>query len=361
MGAVLYLLPFIVTTFKGSYLNMAILITGGAGYIGSHTCVELLNAGFEITVLDNFANSKLKSINRVKEITGKDIKFYEVDLLDQNSLEDVFSTNNVEAVIHFAGLKAVGESVSIPLHYYHNNITGTLILCNVMKKYGVKNLVFSSSATVYGMPDRVPISEDFPLGATNPYGRTKLMIENILRDLYISDNNWSIALLRYFNPIGAHESGLIGENPNGIPNNLMPFITQVAVGKLNELQVFGNDYPTVDGTGVRDYIHVVDLANGHIKALEKVMSSNGVEAYNLGTGTGYSVLEIVSAFEKASGMKVPYRIVDRRPGDVAVCYADPSKARNELGWTTKRGIEDMCRDSWRWQEKNPDGYSKVIG
>ncbi|OLS41090.1 UDP-glucose 4-epimerase GalE [Bacillus sp. MRMR6] len=336
---------------------MAILVTGGSGYIGSHTCVELLNAGYELIVLDNFSNSNRESLMRVTELTGKDIKFCEVDLLDRNAVEEVFFDYSIDAVIHFAGLKAVGESVSIPLHYYHNNITGTLILCNVMNKFGVKNLVFSSSATVYGIPDEVPISEDFPLSATNPYGRTKLFIEEILRDLYVSDNSWSISLLRYFNPIGAHESGMIGEDPNGIPNNLMPFITQVAVGKLEELQVFGNDYPTVDGTGVRDYIHVVDLANGHLKALEKVMSSNGVEAYNLGTGTGYSVLEIVSAFEKASGMKVPYKIVDRRPGDVGVCYADPTKARNKLGWTALRGIEEMCRDSWRWQEKNPGGYN----
>ncbi|MDQ1000342.1 UDP-glucose 4-epimerase [Neobacillus niacini] len=340
---------------------MAILVTGGAGYIGSHTCVELLSVGYELIILDNFSNSKPESLNRVQEITGKSFKVYKVDLLDRIGLEDVFSNNDIEAVIHFAGMKAVGESMMVPLHYYHNNITGTLILCDVMKKYGVRNLVFSSSATVYGMPERVPISEEFPLGATNPYGRTKLIVEEILRDLYVSDDSWSIALLRYFNPIGAHESGIIGEDPNGIPNNLMPFITQVAVGKLKELQVFGSDYPTVDGTGVRDYIHVVDLANGHLKALEKARSSNGVEAYNLGTGTGYSVLEIVSAFEKASGKKVPYRIVDRRPGDVAVCYADPAKAKNELGWTAEKGIKDMCRDSWRWQEKNPNGYdSKVL-
>lgn len=335
---------------------MAILVTGGAGYIGSHTCVELLKAGYEIIVLDNLTNSKPESLTRVKEISGKDFKFYQVDLLDRKGVEEVFEANNIEAVIHFAGLKAVGESVSIPLHYYHNNITGTLILCEVMAKYGVKNLVFSSSATVYGMPEVVPISEDFPLSATNPYGRTKLMIEEILRDLYIADNTWSIALLRYFNPIGAHESGRIGEDPNGIPNNLMPFITQVAVGKREQLQVFGNDYPTVDGTGVRDYIHVVDLANGHLKALEKVTSSTGVEAYNLGTGTGYSVLEIVAAFEKAAGVEIPYKIVDRRPGDIAVCYADPAKAKNELGWTAERGIEDMCRDSWKWQKNNPNGF-----
>jgi UDP-glucose 4-epimerase len=337
---------------------MAILVTGGAGYIGNHTCVELLNAGYELIILDNFSNSKPESLKRVKGITGKDYKFYEVDLLNQSGLEDVFSNNHIEAVIHFAGLKAVGESVSIPLHYYHNNITGTLILCDVMNKYGVKNLVFSSSATVYGMPERVPISEDFALNATNPYGRTKLMIEEILRDLYIADNSWSIAILRYFNPIGAHKSGNIGEDPNGIPNNLMPYITQVAVGKQKALQVFGNDYPTIDGTGVRDYIHVVDLSTGHLKALEKVVSSNGVEAYNLGTGIGYSVLEVVSAFEKASGVEIPYKLVDRRPGDIAICYADPSKAEKELGWIAKRGIEDMCIDSWRWQKMNPDGYVK---
>jgi len=324
---------------------MSILVTGGAGYIGSHTCIDLLNAGYEIIILDNYSNSKPESLKRIKEITGKDFTFYEVDLLDRDDLENVFSENQIEAVIHFAGLKAVGESVSIPLCYYHNNITGTLILCEVMKKYGVKNLVFSSSANVYGMPERVPILENFPLSATNPYGRTKLMIEEILQDLYVADNSWSIALLRYFNPIGAHESGRIGEDPNGIPNNLMPFITQVAVGNLKELQLFGNDYPTVDGSGVRDYIHVVDLALGHLKALEKVMSATGVEAYNLGTGTGFSVLEIVSAFEKASGVKIPYKIVDRRPGDVAVSYADPKKAKTELGWAASRGIEDMCRDS----------------
>jgi len=337
---------------------MSILVTGGAGYIGSHTSVELLNAGYEIIIVDNLSNSKPESLKRVKEITGKDFKFYEVDLLDRDALEEVFAKNQIEAVIHFAGLKAVGESVSIPLHYYHNNITGTLVLCEVMQKYGVKNLVFSSSATVYGMPDRVPISEDFPLSATNPYGRTKLMIEEILRDVHVSDENWSIALLRYFNPIGAHESGRIGEDPNGIPNNLMPYITQVAVGKLEELQVFGNDYETNDGTGVRDYIHVVDLAQGHLKALEKVMTAKGVDAYNLGTGTGYSVLETVSAFEQASGKKVPHRIVARRPGDIGVCYADPAKAKSELGWTAKRGIEEMCQDSWRWQENNPEGYHK---
>jgi UDP-glucose 4-epimerase len=337
---------------------MAILVTGGAGYIGSHTCVELLNAGYEIIVVDSLSNSKPESLKRVSEITGNDFKFYKVDLLNRTELETIFLENKIDAVIHFAGLKAVGESVTVPLRYYHNNITGTLILCDVMQKYGVKKMVFSSSATVYGMPERVPISEDFPLRPTNPYGRTKLMIEEILRDLYISDNSWSIALLRYFNPIGAHPSGRIGEDPNGIPNNLMPYITQVAVGKLKELRVFGNDYPTVDGTGVRDYIHVVDLAIGHLKALEKVMTTTGVDAYNLGTGTGYSVLQIVSAFEKASGINIPYKIVARRPGDVAICYADPTKAKKELGWVAERGIEKMCADSWRWQSNNPNGYDE---
>jgi len=339
---------------------MTILVTGGAGYIGSHTCVELLNAGYDIVVVDSFCNSKPEALKRVSEITGKEFPIHNVDLLQKEELETVFSEHEIEAVIHFAGLKAVGESVAIPLRYYHNNITGTLMLCEVMQAYGVKKIVFSSSATVYGTPKRVPISEDFPLQATNPYGRTKLMIEEILRDLYVSDNEWSIALLRYFNPIGAHPSGRIGEDPNGIPNNLMPYITQVAVGKLKELRVFGNDYPTVDGTGVRDYIHVVDLAIGHVKALEKVMNTTGVEAYNLGTGRGYSVLELISAFEKVTGIKIPYKIVGRRPGDVAICYADPTKAKEELGWVATRGIEEMCRDAWRWQSNNPNGYESVL-
>lgn len=339
---------------------MTILVTGGAGYIGSHTCVELLNAGYDIVVVDSFCNSKPEALKRVSEITGKGFPVYHTDLLRKDELETVFSRHSIDAVIHFAGLKAVGESVAIPLRYYHNNITGTLVLCEVMQKYGVKKMVFSSSATVYGTPERVPISEDFPLQATNPYGRTKLMIEEILRDLYVSDNEWSIALLRYFNPIGAHPSGRIGEDPNGIPNNLMPYITQVAVGKLKELRVFGNDYPTVDGTGVRDYIHVVDLAIGHVKALEKVMNTTGVEAYNLGTGRGYSVLELVLAFEKVTGIKIPYKIVDRRPGDVAICYADPTKAKEEIGWVATRGIEEMCRDAWRWQSNNPNGYESVL-
>jgi UDP-glucose 4-epimerase len=337
---------------------MAILVTGGAGYIGSHTCIELINAGYDIVVLDSFINSKKEALVRVQTITGKDFPIYDVDLLQYEELKQLFEKHTFEAVIHFAGLKAVGESVEKPLDYYHNNLTGTLHLCKVMKEFGVKKMVFSSSATVYGMPERVPITEDFPLQATNPYGRTKLMIEEILNDLFVSDHEWSIALLRYFNPIGAHPSGLIGEDPNGIPNNIMPYITQVAVGKLKELRVFGNDYPTVDGTGVRDYIHVVDLAQGHVKALENVLKSTGAEAYNLGTGRGYSVLELVSAFEKATGVKIPYKIVDRRPGDVAICYADPTKAKNELGWVATRGIEDMCRDAWRWQSQNPNGYER---
>jgi UDP-glucose 4-epimerase len=339
---------------------MAILVTGGAGYIGSHTCVELLQEGYELVILDNFSNSNPESIRRIRKITGKEFKFYEVDLLNYNDLETIFKENTIEAVIHFAGLKSVGESVSIPLHYYHNNITGSLILCDVMKKYDVKKLVFSSSATVYGIPERVPLKENFQLSATNPYGHTKLIVEEILRDLYIADNSWSVALLRYFNPIGAHECGLIGEDPNGIPNNLMPYITQVAVGNLKELKVFGKDYPTPDGTGVRDYIHVVDLAKGHLKALEKVEDSNGVEAYNLGTGTGYSVLELVSTFSKVSGITIRYQIVERRPGDVGLCYADPTKAKNELGWVAEKGIEEMCRDSWRWQKRNPSGYQTKV-
>ncbi|MFP7691419.1 UDP-glucose 4-epimerase GalE [Bacillus subtilis] len=338
---------------------MAILVTGGAGYIGSHTCVELLNSGYEIVVLDNLSNSSAEALNRVKEITGKDLTFYEADLLDREAVDAVFAENEIEAVIHFAGLKAVGESVAIPLKYYHNNLTGTFILCEAMEKFGVKKIVFSSSATVYGVPETSPITEDFPLGATNPYGQTKLMLEQILRDLHTADNEWSVALLRYFNPFGAHPSGRIGEDPNGIPNNLMPYVAQVAVGKLEQLNVFGNDYPTKDGTGVRDYIHVVDLAEGHVKALEKVLNSSGADAYNLGTGTGYSVLEMVKAFEKVSGKEVPYRFADRRPGDIATCFADPAKAKRELGWEAKRGLEEMCADSWRWQSSNVNGYKSV--
>lgn len=337
---------------------MAILVTGGAGYIGSHTCVELLNNDYEIIVVDNLSNSSVESINRVKELTGKQFKFYKEDLVDYGALNKIFEENTIEAVIHFAGLKAVGESVAKPLTYYHNNIISTLVLCEVMQKCNVKKLIFSSSATVYGIPETSPITEEFPLSATNPYGQTKLMIEQMMRDVAFADEEWSIALLRYFNPFGAHESGQIGEDPNGIPNNLMPYVTQVAVGKLKELSVFGNDYPTKDGTGIRDYIHVVDLANGHVKALEKVLGATGVEAYNLGTGTGYSVLDMVEAFERVSDKKIPYKITERRPGDVAVCFADASKAKRELGWETKRELEEMCADSWKWQSNNKNGYIK---
>jgi UDP-glucose 4-epimerase len=335
---------------------MKTLVTGGAGFIGSHTCVVLLESGYDLVVVDNLSNSNEESLRRVQEITGKSLLFKKLDLLDHPSLDRVFAENDIEAVVHFAGLKAVGESVAIPLRYYHNNITGTLILCKVMQKHGVKNIVFSSSATVYGDPQSVPILEDFPLSATNPYGRTKLMIEEILQDVRKSDPSWNIALLRYFNPVGAHPSGKIGEDPKGIPNNLVPYIAQVATGKLSELKVFGNDYPTPDGTGVRDYIHVVDLAIGHLKALEKLTTNPGVVTYNLGTGKGYSVLEVVDAFEKASGKKIPYRIVERRPGDVASCYAHPAKAQAELDWIAERGIEEMCHDVWRWQSSNPNGY-----
>lgn len=335
-----------------------ILVTGGAGYIGSHTCVELLNVGYDICVVDNLSNSSEESLNRVKKITGKDFKFYKIDLLDYNAVERVFTENKIDFVIHFAGLKAVGESVSIPLKYYHNNITGTVNLCDIMSKHNVKKLVFSSSATVYGEPKTVPITEDFPLSATNPYGRTKLMIEEILQDLYISDNEWDIAVLRYFNPVGAHESGLIGEDPNGIPNNLMPYISQVAVGKLECLSVFGNDYNTKDGTGVRDYIHVVDLAIGHLKALDKIKNKVGVVIYNLGTGEGYSVLEMVDAFSKALGKPINYKIVGRRPGDIGECYANPTKAERELGFKATRTLEDMCKDTLKWQEENRNGYGK---
>lgn len=332
-----------------------ILVTGGSGYIGSHTCVELLNSGEDIVVVDNFINSKPEALNRIKKITGKDFKFYEFDLLNKDDINKIFDENEIESVIHFAGLKAVGESVKKPLLYYHNNLTGTFNLLEVMKQHNVKKIVFSSSATVYGMA-KVPIKEDSPLSTTNPYGSTKLMIEQILKDVFVADNEWSIALLRYFNPVGAHESGLIGENPNGIPNNLMPYISQVAVGKLECLSVFGNDYPTPDGTGVRDYIHVVDLALGHLKAVQKIRENKGVDAYNLGTGKGYSVLELIKAFEKASGIKVPYKIVQRREGDIAECYADPSKAYSILGWKAKRGIEEMCTDTWKWQQLNPNGF-----
>lgn len=336
---------------------MKILVTGGAGYIGSHTCLELLMAGYEVVVVDNLVNSKRESLRRVEALTGKSIFFYEVDLLNGDKLDEVFKQHRIEAVIHFAGLKAVGESVAMPLQYYTNNINGTLVLCRVMAANKVKNIVFSSSATVYGDPATVPITEDFPLSATNPYGNSKLFIEHILKDLNISDRSWNVALLRYFNPVGAHKSGRIGEDPNDIPNNLMPYVAQVAVGKLKELSVFGNDYPTPDGTGVRDYIHVVDLALGHIKAIEKLADNPGVVIYNLGTGTGYSVLDMVKGFEKACQRKVPYKIVARRPGDIAVCYADPSKAREELGWQATRGIAEMCEDAWRWQSENPAGFN----
>jgi len=335
---------------------MPVLVTGGAGYIGSHTCVELLQAGYDVIVVDNFSNSKKESLKRVEEITGKTLKIHDLDLLNESLLEEVFENNDIEAVIHFAGLKSVGESVKVPLWYYHNNITSTVVLCKVMKKFGVKKLVFSSSATVYGTPKVCPIAEDAPLWALNPYGRTKLMIEEILGDLYLSDPEWSITLLRYFNPVGAHKSGIIGEDPNGIPNNLMPYISQVAIRKLDCLQVYGDQYPTLDGTGVRDYIHVVDLAVGHVKALRRATQVTGIEPYNLGTGNGYSVLEVISGFQEASGVHIPYEIVEPRSGDVAMCYADPSKAKKELNWIAKMGLKEMCEDAWRWQSKNPNGY-----
>ena len=335
---------------------MKILVTGGAGYIGSHTMVELLNAGHDVVVVDNLSNSKEESLKRVREITGRDFLFYKADLCDKTALREIFSDNEIDAVIHFAGLKAVGESVNKPLEYFSNNVYGTLCLCEVMRDNNVKKMVFSSSATVYGDPHKVPITEDFPLSATNPYGRSKLFIEEILRDLHVSDNSWDIILLRYFNPVGAHSSGKIGEDPNDIPNNLVPYISQVAIGKLEILSVFGNDYPTHDGTGVRDYIHVVDLAIGHVRAIDKIESKTGIRVYNLGTGTGYSVLEMVEAFKKASGRDVPYRIVERRPGDIAECFADPAFAKDELNWTALKGIDEMCTDTWRWQTKNPNGY-----
>ncbi len=336
---------------------MSILVTGGAGYIGSHTCVELLNQGYDVVVVDNLANSSKKSLERVEEITGKKLTFYEADLLDRNAMEKIFEKEDIDSVIHFAGLKAVGESVSKPIEYYYNNITGTLILCDVMRNHGVKNIVFSSSATVYGDPAFVPITEECPKGKiTNPYGQTKSMLEQILTDIHTSDPEWNVILLRYFNPIGAHKSGKIGEDPKGIPNNLLPYVAQVAVGKLKCLGVFGNDYDTPDGTGVRDYIHVVDLAQGHVKAIEKIKENKGVLVYNLGPGKGYSVLDVVHAFEKACGKKINYEIKARRPGDIATCYADPAKAKAELGWEAKYGIDEMCADSWRWQSSNPNGY-----
>ena len=336
---------------------MSVLVTGGLGYIGSHTCVELMNAGQEIVVVDNLYNCKKSSYDRIKALTGKDFSFYECDIRNSEGLNEVFEKENITSVIHFAGLKAVGESVRKPLEYFDNNITGTLVLLDVMRKHNCKKIVFSSSATVYGMNNVSPLTEDMEVGGvTNPYGRTKFMIECILKDLYVSDNSWSICLLRYFNPIGAHKSGTMGEDPNGIPNNLMPYITQVAIGKLDHLNVFGDDYDTPHATVVRDYIHVVDLALGHIKAVEKVEGEDGLFTYNLGTGVGYSVLDVVKAFEKASGKKIPYVIGPRRDGDIATCYSDPSKALKELGWKAERGIEEMCEDSWRWQSQNPNGY-----
>jgi len=333
-----------------------VLVTGGAGYIGSHTIIQLLMSNYEVVVIDNLSNSKEASLKRVEEITGKSVKFYKVDLLDSEKVDEIFTIEKIDSVIHFAGLKAVGESVEIPLKYYHNNLTSTLVLCEAMQKHNVKNLVFSSSATVYGDPAAVPITEDFPLSATNPYGRSKLVIEEILNDLYLSDNSVNIAILRYFNPVGAHKSGMIGEDPNGIPNNLAPYIAQVAICKRDALKVFGNDYNTHDGTGVRDYIHVTDLADGHLRALEKLNEKPGYVVYNLGTGCGYSVLDVVKAFEKASGKTIPYQLVDRRAGDIATCYANASKAEKELGWKATRGIDEMCEDTWRWQKMNPNGF-----
>ena len=335
---------------------MAILITGGAGYIGTHTMVEFLEAGRELVVVDNFVNSKPCALERVKQITGKDFKFYNVDLLDYDALEKVFAENDIDSCIHFAGLKAVGESCQKPLLYYHNNITGTLNLCALMQKYGAKKIVFSSSATVYGKPASVPITEDFPLSTTNPYGETKLMIERILKDIWVSDNEWSVAVLRYFNPIGAHKSGLIGEDPKGIPNNLLPYVTKVAAGKLECLSVFGNDYNTPDGTGVRDFIHVVDLALAHLKALDFTNTMKGIDYINVGTGNGYSVLEIVRAFGEVWGTPIKYKIGPRRPGDIAECYANPEKAYKLLGWKAERDLYKMCEDAARWQKMNPDGY-----
>lgn len=336
---------------------MSVLVTGGAGYIGSHTCVELLNAGYDVVIIDNLINSNIKAIERIKQITKKEVKFYENNICDSEAVNNIFDKEPIDSVIHFAALKAVGESVEKPLEYYSNNLTGTFVLCDAMKKHNVKNIVFSSSATVYGDPASVPIKEDFPLSVTNPYGRTKLIIEEILHDLYVSDNSWNVLLLRYFNPIGAHESGLIGEDPKGIPNNLIPYVAQVAIGRLDCVGVFGDDYNTPDGTGVRDYIHVVDLASGHVKAMEKFKTMKGeIDIYNLGTGKGYSVLDVIHAFEKACGKKLNYTIKPRRAGDIAQCYADSSKAEAELGWKAYKNIDDMCTDTWRWQTKNPSGY-----
>ena len=337
---------------------MNILVTGGAGYIGSHTAIELINEGYEVIIVDNLCNSSVVVIDRINEITGKKVKFYNIDTRDEHKLRTVFEENKIDAVIHFAALKAVGESVEKPLDYYNNNLVNTITVLELMRDFDVDKFVFSSSATVYGSPKSCPIREDFPLLTTNPYGNTKLMIEDILRDICKVNKNFNVAILRYFNPIGAHESGKIGEEPNGIPNNLMPYITKVAIGQLKELSVFGNDYDTHDGTGVRDYIHVVDLATGHVKALEKLNQNPGLVTYNLGTGKGYSVLDLVKAFEAASGVKIPYKIVGRRSGDIAMCYADSTKAEEELGWVAKYDIDKMCKDSWNWQSKNPNGYEK---
>jgi len=336
-----------------------ILVTGGAGYIGSHTAIELINEGYEVIIADNLCNSSSIVIDRINKITGKKVKFYNVDTRDQKKLRKIFEENKIDAVIHFAALKAVGESVEKPLDYYNNNLVNTITVLELMREFGVDKFVFSSSATVYGSPKSCPIKEDFPLSTTNPYGNTKLMIEDILRDICKVNKDFNVAILRYFNPIGAHESGLIGEEPNGIPNNLMPYITKVAIGQLKELSVFGDDYDTPDGTGVRDYIHVVDLAIGHVKALEKLNQNPGLVTYNLGTGRGYSVLDLVKAFENASGVKIPYKIVGRRAGDIAMCYADPTKAEKELGWVAKYDVNKMCKDSWNWQSKNPNGYKTL--
>ncbi|MDB2103271.1 MULTISPECIES: UDP-glucose 4-epimerase GalE [Clostridium] len=335
---------------------MAVLVTGGLGYIGSHTVVELLENNEEVVIVDNLLNSKLSVKDRIEEITNKGVKYYNIDLVNEEDVRKVFNENRIESVIHFAALKAVGESVEKPIEYFHNNLVNTLVVLKIMKEFSVKNFVFSSSATVYGNAKEMPIKENFSLSVTNPYGRTKLMIEDILRDVYFSDNSWNIAILRYFNPVGANKSGRIGEDPNGIPNNIMPYITKVAIGELKQVNVFGNDYPTIDGTGVRDYIHVVDLAKGHIKALDKLKSNCGLVTYNLGTGKGYSVLELIKAFSEASGKEIPFEITERRAGDVAICYADPSKANSELGWKAERDINDMCKDSWKWQTMNPMGY-----
>jgi UDP-glucose 4-epimerase len=366
------LVLFIITDSKSEFSNsehayvfcvsqevniMTILVTGGTGYIGSHTVVELQSAGYDVVVMDNLSNSSMKVLDRIEAITGKKVPFYEADIRNREDLEKIFSNEKIDAVIHFAGLKAVGESVQKPWEYYENNISGTLTLLDEMKKHNVKNIIFSSSATVYGNPAIIPITEECPKGVcTNPYGWTKHMLEQILTDIQKADNEWNVVLLRYFNPIGAHKSGTMGENPNGIPNNLMPYITQVAVGKLDHLNVFGDDYDTPDGTGVRDYIHVVDLAKGHVKALKKLEPGTGLSLYNLGTGVGYSVLDIVKNFEEANGVKIPYEIAPRRAGDIATCYSDASKAEKELGWKAENGIREMCEDSWRWQKNNPNGY-----